>query len=75
MRGQVSRGFFREFRFDLFEAEASLKDREIKIGKAVLSKSAGNISALGSCNLNGDLAVMVSAGKMPLDILQIVLDL
>jgi autotransporter translocation and assembly factor TamB len=70
--GQISRGFFREFHFDLFEAEASLKGQGIKIGKAVLSKSGGHVSALGTYNLNGALAVKVSADKMPLDILQIV---
>ena len=70
--GGISKGFFRDFRFDEFVAAATLKNQQIKFEKAVLQKGKGNISVRGDYNFNGQIFLHVVANNLPLDILQIV---
>ncbi|MDD5594040.1 MAG: translocation/assembly module TamB domain-containing protein, partial [Candidatus Margulisbacteria bacterium] len=71
LSGRLSRGFFRDYHFDLFDTRVSLKDQDIKIEKADLKKDSGSISARGDYNLKGGLRLSLVANSLPLDIMKI----
>jgi hypothetical protein len=71
LTGRVTKGHFRDYQFDSFAAQATLKDRTVRLEKAVLSKSGGSVTAHGNINFSGALSLGLTANKMPLDILSL----
>ncbi|MDD4178519.1 MAG: translocation/assembly module TamB domain-containing protein, partial [Candidatus Margulisbacteria bacterium] len=68
----IDSGTFRTFAFDNLQTSLTLKDNDLKITKAVLTKGTGNLTARGDYNFNGNVALQVVADSMPLNVLTVI---
>jgi len=69
---KLNKGFFRSFDFDQLTVAADLKNQEIKISQALLTKDRGSLSLRGNYNLKNQLFLNLVANNLPLDIMKVV---